>query len=306
MSTRRSLFRPTLQAPAVPGESGARIVAWSAGTRGHERFITRTLARVARIVFCHTEPALTDELMNGGSAVVIVELGGASIPAASSVVHDVKRRFPAVPVLGYCWLGPEASAEIVASARAGLDALALRGYDDLAMIVRRALARERGDDAVVLLELESMMPAPLLPWACIVLERVREGPNVSAVARALGCGPRTLERTAQGLGIAPPARLIGCVRLLYAARLLAFRRLGVDEAAGRAGYPSAVALRRAFRREQLAPPAELRTTARYAVVREAVRRRIRGLDDPSRAASPESVSSPEPSPSRKAEHRVSA
>jgi AraC-like DNA-binding protein len=283
MSTRRSSFRPPFETPILPDESGARIVAWSAGEREHERFIARTLAHVARIVFCRSEPALFDELAKGSGAVVLVELGETTMPAAPAVVHDVKRRFPSVLVVGHCWLGPAASAEIVASSRAGLDALALRGYDDLAMTMRRALARERGDDAVVLLELESMVPAPLLRWAGIVLDRVGEGPSVHTVARALGCGPRTLERMTQSLGVASPARLIGWMRLLYAARLLAVRRLDVDEVASRAGYPSSGALRRAFRRERLAPPGELRSAARYATVREALRRQMRALDRPAAA-----------------------
>jgi AraC-like DNA-binding protein len=277
MTTRRSPRRSIVHAPLAGSEGGARIVAWSGGDRAHERFITRTLARVARVVLCRTEPALRDEIAAGGDAIVIVEVADGTVPAVSAVVQGVKHRFPAVPVLGYCWLGPAVSAEIVACARAGLDALALRGYDDLAMMARRALARERGDEAVVLLELECALPAALQPWARVVLERAREGPNVGAVARALGCGPRTMQRAARDHGVAPPARLITSVRLLYAARLLAFRRLGVDEAALRAGYPSAVALRRAFRREGLAAPAELRTTARYAVARELLRRRIAGI-----------------------------
>jgi AraC-like DNA-binding protein len=244
------------------------------------------LGHLAHITFCRTEPSLADEIAKGGDTVVLVELVDGGVPPVSSVVQGVKRHFPAVPVLGYCWLGPAVSAEIVLCARAGLDALALRGYDDLTMMVRRALAHERGDDAIVLLELESMLPAALLPWARAVLERAREGPNVGMIARAIGCGPRTMERAAQALGAAPPARLISCVRLLYAARLLAFRRLGVDDAAAHAGYPSGIALRRAFRREHLAAPVELRTTARYALVRESVRRRLSlpGAEHPAPAA----------------------
>lgn len=130
---------------------------------------------------------------------------------------------------------------------------------------------------MVLLELESMLPTAALDWARVVLERVREGPNVDALARALGRGPRAIERAARGHGVASPARLITCVRLLYASRLLLYRRLSVDDAATNAGYPSAVALRRAFRREGIAAPADLRTTSRYALVREAVRSRLGGM-----------------------------
>lgn len=284
MPTRRSLLPVIESTHHVRGEAGTRIVAWSAGDGAHERFICRTLARVARIVFCHTEPALADEVAKNGDAVVLVELVEGSVPAVSAVVEAVKRRFPAVPVLGYCWLGPAVSAEIVACARAGLDALALRGYDDLVMMVRRALARERGDEAMVLLDLESMLPTAALDWARVVLERVREGPNVDALARALGRGPRAIERAARSHGVASPARLITCVRLLYASRLLVYRRLSVDDAATNAGYPSAVALRRAFRREGIAAPAELRTTSRYALVREAVRSRLSGMAESAPAA----------------------
>jgi AraC-like DNA-binding protein len=275
MSTRRSATPLPPYASLALDEADARIVAWSAGDAGHERYLSRTLGRVAHLVFCRTEPALADEIAKGGNAIVLVELAEGAVPPVASVIQGVKRRAPAVPVLGYCWLGPAVSAEIVASARAGLDELVLRGYDDLVRVVRRALARERGDDAIVLLELESMLPPEMLSWARVVLERAREGPNVGVVARALGCGPRTLERAAQEQGVASPAKLIACVRLLFAARLLTYRRLGVDEAAARSGYPSGVALRRAFRHEGLPAPTDLRTPSRYALVREALRRRIR-------------------------------
>ena len=271
---RRSPLTAYTPAPAFGRAVDARIIAWSAGDRSHERFMARTLSHVAPVVFCRTEPALADEVAKGGTAVVVVEIAEGAVPAIPSVVEGVKRRCPAVTVLGYCWLRPAVSAQIVACARAGLDALALRGYDDLVMLVRRSLARERGDDAIVLLELESMIPTTMLPWARVVLDRVREGPNVGAVSRALGCGPRTLERAAHDVGITTPARFIACVRELYAARLLAYRRLGVEEAAEHAGYPSAVALRRAFRHEGLAAPADVSTPARYAAVRESLRRRL--------------------------------
>jgi hypothetical protein len=144
--------------------------------------LTHTLGDDVSIVFCRTEPALLAELSREGKAVVVVELGQGSMPPVASVIAAIKLRFATVCVVGYCWLGPAASSEIVACARAGLDLLAPRGYHDVAHVVRHALAEERGDEATVLHDLAELLSPEQLECARIVLARAAEGPNVALVA----------------------------------------------------------------------------------------------------------------------------
>jgi transcriptional regulator GlxA family with amidase domain len=250
------------------------VVAWlPAGVR-HERVLTRALGDDAPIAFCRSEEALFDELARGVGRVVVVELGTGSTPPAHAVIDGVKRRFPHVRTVGFCWLGPATSAEIVACTRAGLDMLALRGYDDLRRVVFRELADEAGDEMAVLHDLSDMLAPELCDWARIVLARASDGPTVQLLARTLGCSPRTLQRVARERYGVGPGDLIESVRVLHAARLLACRHLAVDEVVRATGYASAVMLRRAMRRNQVAPPLGLRGAAAYATARDLIARRL--------------------------------
>lgn len=250
------------------------VVAWLPAGLRHERVLTRALGDDAPIAFCRSEDALLDELARNVGRVVVVELGTASTPPAHAVIEAVKRRHPHVRTVGFCWLGPATSAEIVACTRAGLDMLALRGYDDLRRVVLRQLADEAGDEMAVLHDLSEMLSPELCDWARIVLARASDGPNVRLLARTLGCSPRTLQRVARERCSVGPGDLIESVRVLHAARLLACRHLGLDDVVRATGYASAVMLRRAMRRNHVAPPLGLRGAAAYATARDVIARRL--------------------------------
>lgn len=275
--------RPTARAASArPRQAApqARVLVWCGGARAHEAVIARAAAQVATVVPCQTEPALLDELAHPGRALVLIEVSAATRPTAAALVRLVKRHHPEVPVLGYCWLGPAISRQIVAAARVGLDALALRGYDDIGAAVRALLANEQVDETFVLRALDGVVPDDLLPWAQVAMERATEGPNGTLVARALGCSPRTMQRLASRHGTASPAEIVTCTRLLYAARLLAHRRLPVDEAAARTGYPTREAMRRAFGRHGLASPDQVRGSAAWRTARDRLLARMGGAARP--------------------------
>lgn len=269
--------RQTDRSLAAVCGSGAAVVAWVPTGAHRERMLARALGDRMPVAFCRTEPALLAELARGAARVLVVELGTGAAPPPAAILAAVKRRFPDLHTVGYGWLGAATSAEVVAYTRAGLDAVALRGFDDVGQLVLRAIAEDGGVEAAVLHDLSSALAPELLDWARVVLERAREGPNVDLLARALACAPRTLQRVARQHSGRGPSELIESVRVLHAARLLASGQLSVDQVVGLTGYPSASALRRAMRRNQVAPPLGLRGAAAYAAARDSIVRRLRAL-----------------------------
>jgi transcriptional regulator GlxA family with amidase domain len=104
---------------------------------------------------------------------------------------------------------------------------------------------------------------PLVRRALALMRDTIELPlDLSALANALSCQPRTLDRRCRAKLGAPPGTVYRHLRLAAARKLLEGGDLPVAEVALRCGYENPAALARAIRRHYGAPPTELRRMAR--------------------------------------------
>ena len=72
--------------------------------------------------------------------VFVVDLATSKRPTAAELVAAVRGRFPAIRIVGLGGVAKSLSVEIMACVRAGMDALALRGYCDLEATITGVLA----------------------------------------------------------------------------------------------------------------------------------------------------------------------
>lgn len=104
---------------------------------------------------------------------------------------------------------------------------------------------------------------PLVRRALSLMRDTVERPlDLAALASALSCQPRTLDRRCRARLGAPPGRVYRHLRLSAARKLLEDGGLPVAEVALRSGYENPAALARAMRRHYGASPSELRRKAR--------------------------------------------
>lgn len=104
---------------------------------------------------------------------------------------------------------------------------------------------------------------PLVRRALSLMRDTVERPlDLAALASALSCQPRTLDRRCRARLGAPPGRVYRHLRLSTARKLLEDGGLPVAEVALRSGYENPAALARALRKHYGASPSELRRKAR--------------------------------------------
>ncbi|RFP88482.1 helix-turn-helix domain-containing protein [Rhodobacteraceae bacterium 63075] len=104
---------------------------------------------------------------------------------------------------------------------------------------------------------------PLVRRALSLMRDTVERPlSLAALASALSCQPRTLDRRCRARLGAPPGRVYRHLRLSAARKLLEDGGLPVAEVALRSGYENPAALARALRKHYGASPSELRRKAR--------------------------------------------
>jgi AraC-like DNA-binding protein len=247
-----------------------RVAVWQSHGRDTTAQLAASIGTGILTVACITEISLIEELRLHPETLVVIELGEEATSPAHGIVARVKRQFPTTLIVGYCWLTPKAAMEIVLAVQAGLDALVLRGFDDLGRVVRRLLAANMGVIRRVLHDLETFLSPALMEWAAIVLSRAPSCPNVSQLACLVGCSPRTLQRRAREQGLSGPGELIEAVRTLHAVYLLTMSALSVRDASREAGFSSSRALRDALTRYELPTSARLIGATAYASWRDAI------------------------------------
>jgi AraC-like DNA-binding protein len=223
---------------------------------------------------CRTEYELWDELARVDAKVLLLELGQGGRPSAAGLIAAVRHRYPAMRIVGYAWLTQAIAAEIVACAKCGLDALALRGFCDLGAVVRRVLAESQGAEEVALADIMDWLTPTLIAAARALLQRLDDVPSLSQLARLIGVSQRSLQREAARGKCCSPGGLMCAIRVLVAVRLSAVERLPIERVVKRTGYPSARALGNAMKRCGLASPRRLHGTAGYAAARDIVLRFI--------------------------------
>jgi AraC-like DNA-binding protein len=229
--------------------SRAAILALVADREARAR-LTAAARGLAELHFAATAEQLSAELERAHVVTIVLEARDTAGTALAPHVERLRRSHPSIPIVAYATLSPGESREILDLARAGVHELVIRGFDDVGLRLRTALAhaREQAAAAEVLRELERDVPGPLQPLVRYCLERAAEAPTVSVVARAMGVHRKTLVNRARAAGLPSPLRLIGWCRLLLAARLLEDPGRRVEQVALCLEFPSATSLRNMLKR----------------------------------------------------------
>lgn len=222
--------------PGAPPAAGASI---------------RSVARVAD---------LREALLARPYALVVVEARDADGVSTEETVRALLVRHPDLAVLGYTAARPGMSSDVLALARAGVHELVVAGIDDVASVLRTALARaaRRSSAERILRELAAFVPPDALPLLRYCLEHAATAPTVPELARALGVSRQTLAARLRAAALPSPRELAVWCRLLLAAELLAGAGRSVEEASLTLDFPSSNAFRNVLRRYAGVGPSEVR------------------------------------------------
>lgn len=163
--------------------------------------------------------------------------------AVTSVLQQVRRRYPSTPVLLYTTISAPAMQAVVQLARAGMDQLVLHRFDDEPSRFRELLELAPAQAIVdqVLIALDASLRRLPLPLVEAVKEMFRMPDhfrNSQDLAAAAGLHPRTVHRALVAVGL-PSARLLVMVaRLVRAYVHLRNPARSIREIADRTGYYS--------------------------------------------------------------------
>ncbi len=230
----------------------------------------------ASLRFCERQEELVALVANDFVSVVVVDVSDRESCSTLSTVRRIRAGYPSVPIVLYCSLGPDTSREVLEFARAGVNDLVIRGVDDLRLPLRIAIttAQDHHSARGVLKELESTIPAAVLPIVQYCLENGRRGLTVAQVATAMGVHRKTLVDRLSAAGFPSPSAVISWCRLLVAARLLEDPGRSIEQVALVLDFPSGTSMRNMVKRYTGLRPAEVRENGGMRCILHAFKREI--------------------------------
>jgi AraC-like DNA-binding protein len=193
-------------------------------------------------------------------AAILTDLWDAQGQPVAPTLKRVRNAFPAIPIVVCCRLAPESATELLEVARAGINALACRGFDDINAKLASILLQARHDcDATrILAAIRPYLRKNEVPIVDYCITHAQQRISVSQVAAALSLSRRTLSyRLATGRLLSAHSLIVWC-RLLTAARLLQDSGRTVEAVALSLQFGSAAAFRNMLRRKAGLTPADLR------------------------------------------------
>jgi AraC-like DNA-binding protein len=193
-------------------------------------------------------------------AAILTDLWDAQGLPVAATLKAIRNAFPAIPVVVCCRLAPESASELLEVARAGINALACRGFDDINARLAAILSKARNDcDATrVLVAIRPYLRENEVPIVEYCIRHAQQRISVSEVASALSLSRRTISyRLATGRLLSAHSLIVWC-RLLAAARLLQDSGRTVESVALSLQFGSAAAFRNMLRRQAGLTPADLR------------------------------------------------
>ena len=280
-----TLRRGSALASPCSSSDATSIVAWTPRGHDQEQMLVTALGGAPHVVCCRTEHELWEALAGPKVRVLVLELTLEGRPKPASLIAAVRSRFAAIRIVGYGWLTQSLAGEVLACARHGLDEIALQGFSDLGSEIRRALAKCKRAEEIVLLDLQKTLPPTLVEMTRVLLQRLDEAPHLNQLSRLLGLSPRTLQRTASQEQCCSPSDLICAVRVLVAVRLLVLEGRPMSLVLSRTGFQSTRALRVALGRCGLSSLKGLRGRAGYVAAENAILRFMRPRKDATGVAS---------------------
>jgi AraC-like DNA-binding protein len=188
---------------------------------------------------------------------VSADVGDAEMVRA---VEQLRRQFPLVPIIAYCWLTAQTAVQLLGLVRAGVTSVVLRGYNDLCDAVVAALGRTEESSLTeqILTRMEPFLAPPVRPIFEVCIRRARELPSVAEIASDLGLNRKTIANRLRSASLPPLAASISWSRLFVAARLLEDAHRPVGRIALHLGFASGSALRGMLKRYTGLTPGEVR------------------------------------------------
>lgn len=237
--------------------------------------------------FCERQGELLALVEHDLARVIVVDLRDREGRSTLDAVRRIREDFPSVPVVLYCAISPDTSRDVLAFARAGVNDLVLRGVDDLRHTLRAALttAADHCSARIILAELESLVPANVVPMLRYCIENARRSLTVENVADALHVHRKTLVDRLGSARLPTPSAIISWCRLLVAARLLEDPGRSVEQVALLLDFPSGTALRNMMKRYTGLRPGEIRENGGVHCVLHAFKRQLTRAPAERRAAS---------------------
>jgi AraC-like DNA-binding protein len=202
------------------------------------------------------------------------------------VITELRRVFPAVPILGYCLSSAERLDDLRRMAVAGVHQLLLDTTSDSRSVVRQALETTRRQCAAtqIFAQIQDIIPTRLQPLVAMALENPARTNSVSALARELGVDRKTLHNWCKAERFLAPRDLLRWSRLLLAASLLNWSGRSVTSVAIELEYPTDNSLRIAIRRQFKVQPSAMKRGGVDRAV-NAFRAHIARFRDPQRTIS---------------------
>lgn len=235
------------------------IVALVASTDARARILT-SVGRRAKVCLVTAPHDLADAVARTTPSAVICEFSDATGAGTAAAVRELRTRRPSLPMIGYCWVEAHASRHLMTAARAGVSALALRGVDDVGVMLEHVLVEAESDcvSDQVGRALAGRVPALVREAVDYCIRHARDLPDVAQLAAALHLPRRTLGHRLLRAGVPGAAALISWSRLFLAAELLVDDGRSVEQAALTLGFASGSALRGMLHRYAGITPRQLR------------------------------------------------
>ncbi|MGH7719012.1 MAG: hypothetical protein ACREON_09250 [Gemmatimonadaceae bacterium] len=168
----------------------------------------------------------------------------------------------------YCSVVANEVRTLFEAARAGANAVILRGHDDLDRQIRSAVADAVEDNTALLAmsELAPLIPRGVQPIVEYCLAHGREHLDVDTVARELRCHRNTLAYRLSSARLPPLSEMIAWSQLLLAAALLDGSGYSARAMARMLSFPSGSAFRATLRRYTHLTPRQLQKAGGYRLL----------------------------------------
>ena len=214
------------------------------------------------------------------NAIIIEPLDDAN-QSTAPIVRRVRNGFPSIPVIVYTGTEQSETRSLVQIIRAGGDAIAVRGVDDILgqlkhIVEVSTLTRVSSE---TLQQIEPELSPEVRPILAFCLENAARELSVQEVADALSVHRRTLVNRLRSAGLPGPAWIITWCRLSVASRLLDDPARSVDQVAATLHFASPSAFRALCKRHTGMRPQELRQRGAPQQMIELIRRRLRTMPD---------------------------
>lgn len=216
----------------------------------------------AAVEWLDTFADVLERVRGGPGRVTGVVVGWTDATGVSSIhlISELRRVFPAVPILAYCLSSAEHLDSLRRMAVAGVHSLLLDSTADSRTVVRSTLESTRRQCAAtqVFGQISHLVPARLHPLVTTALENPARTTSVAALARELGVDRKTLHNWCTAENFLVPRDLLRWSRLLLAAALLNWSGRSVASVALELEFSTDNSLRIAIRRQFRVQPSAMK------------------------------------------------